>query len=250
MSQAILIVGALKNEIAELKKRLKAAPHSQHDGTHSFEGQLEARPVILAYTGIGEAATRVGLQELVTKKDVALVVGIGFAGALVDGLKTGDIVVATEVCRETASAGQLVIRADGQLVRLAERVLKEEAGQHEGRLVTVEHALTDEAQKRATAERTQAIAVDMESAALASFCQERSIPFIVVRSILDPVEATVPDPAAFMDPLKGVSPKKLTTYLLKNPQSVWQLPQLAHHAKQARRSLTTAVLSLMQEMRK
>lgn len=225
MAKPILIVGALKNEICELKGLIRT--------------QIADGSVIVTYTGMGPDATNQALRRLLAETEVGQIIGVGYAGALTDGLTTGDLIAAEEVC--SATSGTLW-HSDADLVAAALQLIPDIS---QGRLLTVETACTDGVQKRTMGQRFQACAVDMESAALAGVAAEHAIPFLVLRSILDPVEATVPDPAAFMNAQQGVSKKKLATYLLKHPQSVWQLPQLAIHAKRARHSLNEAIPKLV-----
>ena len=230
MAKPILIVGALENEVSGLKKALSR--------------ERDVGSVIIVHTGIGEEATRQSLERHLQAHDVAAVIGVGYAGALVENLNTGDLIVADEICQ--ANSGETVL-SDRGLLTAALKVLP---GVRRGCLVTVHAACTDARQKKATGDRHHAIAVDMESATLASLCRDASKPFLVLRSILDPLEASVPDPSAFMDASQSVSKKKLVTYMVKNPKTVWQLPQLALHAKRARHSLTNAIVSLLKELKK
>lgn len=225
MAKTVLIIGALKDEVSGLHKALSR--------------ERDSGSVLIAHTGIGEEATRRGLERHLRENDIGVVIGVGYAGALVENLSTGDLIAADEICQARSGT---TVSSDRDLLSAA---LHAVPGVRRGRLVTVSTACTDAAQKKTTGERHRAIAVDMESAALAALCRERSIPFLVLRSILDPVEVTVPDPAAFMNADQGVSGKKLTAYLLKHPQSVWQLPQLAIHAKRARHSLNEAIPKLV-----
>lgn len=80
------------------------------------------------------------------------------------------------------------------------------------------------AAKRALAEETNAVAVDMESHAVARAAQEAGVPFLVIRAVADPVGRTIPDwvlgnITEAGDPRRGA----ILAGLLKNP---WELPAL------------------------
>jgi adenosylhomocysteine nucleosidase len=248
MVKPILIVGALKDEISELKGQLKVTQTYHQDGAHFFQGELAQRPVIVGYTGISVTATRAGLTALSERVPVCAVIGVGYAGALVDGLDTGHLVLPREICRETEGQAGPIFAVDGDIFTASRRALSSESFVSEGRLVTVEQARTDAAQKRAAARTFGAVAVDMESAGLAEFCCEQSIPFLVLRAVLDPVHTTVPDPAAFLDRSKRISKRKVASYVMRRPQAVRELSTLAANAKRARQSLNKAIPNIVSEI--
>ncbi|MGH7254467.1 MAG: hypothetical protein ACREI3_01700, partial [Nitrospirales bacterium] len=63
---------------------------------------------------------------------------------------------------------------------------------HAGPFVSVSRVLCRAAEKRAVAERTGAIAADMESAALGAVAGERGIPFAIVRTASDLLDEDLP----------------------------------------------------------
>jgi adenosylhomocysteine nucleosidase len=61
-----------------------------------------------------------------------------------------------------------------------------------GAFVTAPRILWHAAEKRAMAEMTAAVGLDMESAALAEAAGEQRVPFAIVRSVSDLVDETLP----------------------------------------------------------
>ena len=61
-----------------------------------------------------------------------------------------------------------------------------------GRLLTVDRIVRTVAEKRELAESTQALAVDMESLAVATACREAHVRCLVVRAISDDMTADLP----------------------------------------------------------
>ena len=89
--------------------------------------------------------------------------------------------------------------------------------------------------KRALAVKTDAVAVDMESHAVAQAAQEAGVPFLVIRAVADPVGRTIPDwvlgnITEAGDPRYGA----LLAGLLKNP---WELPALIGLAGDNRKAI-------------
>lgn len=100
---------------------------------------------------------------------------VGVCGALTDELGPGDLVVAAEV---RGPAGVLACAPHGRLVEALRRTGR---AVHDGPICTVDH-LVDGAERAALA-GTGALAVDMESAALAAAAGGR--PVLVVRAVSD-----------------------------------------------------------------
>lgn len=91
------------------------------------------------------------------------------------------------------------------------------------------------AAKRALAEKTNAVAVDMESHAVARAAQEAGVPFLVIRAVADPVGRTIPDwvlgnITEAGDPRHGA----ILAGLLKKP---WELPALIGLAGDNRKAI-------------
>ena len=168
-------------------------------------------------------------REAVRAHRVELVVSSGLAGALASA-RVGDLLVGSDVRSETdermrwSCAGTL---ADAAL-RTAER-----AGMpaHRGSFVTVPRMVWQASDKQALAERTGAIGVDMESAALAGVAAEQGIPFVVFRHVSDLRDENMPvNFNLFMRPadwMKGVAA------CVANPSCVMGLLRLRAQMKTA-----------------
>src|SRR5262249_36153778 len=103
----------------------------------------------------------------------------GFAGALQEECKVGDVIVATDVVDQRGRRWPRDPEAGD-----AER---EDACWWHGRILSTTHMVGDPREKQLLGERFGAVAVDMESAFVAHFCAERGIPFSCARVISDDV---------------------------------------------------------------
>src|SRR5205823_4757069 len=56
---------------------------------------------------------------------------------------------------------------------------------HTGRVLTCPHLIGDTQEKRRLGESTGAVAVDMEAATVAAWCQEHGVPFACLRVVSD-----------------------------------------------------------------
>jgi adenosylhomocysteine nucleosidase len=137
-------------------------------------------------TGMGTAAASRTVSRLPTVAVEAALLG-GFAGGLDPGLAPGTVVVADPLLDEEGCtvpaplAGELetAARAAGLSVR-------------RGPLVTVARVAATSEAKQALRERTGALAVDMESAALAAGLAARGVPSGAARVVLDAAGDALP----------------------------------------------------------
>jgi adenosylhomocysteine nucleosidase len=113
----------------------------------------------------------------------------GIAGGLADGVVAGGLIVA-----------DCVIMPDGGRVPTAmswrEGLLAALAGDPSalvGPIVGSDRIVGTPAAKRALAAGTGAVAVDMESHAVAAVARESGVPFMAVRTISDPADSRIPD---------------------------------------------------------
>jgi adenosylhomocysteine nucleosidase len=84
--------------------------------------------------------------------------------------------------------------------------------------------LTSSEEKRKLSSRTGAIAVDMESAAVAGVAREAGVPFAVIRALLDPVEMAIPDRVlTVVDEFGRLNVLKLIRQLVEHPGEVFCL---------------------------
>lgn len=95
--------------------------------------------------------------------------------------------------------------------------------------------------KQSLHDRTGAYAVDMESAAVARVAASRKLPFLVIRSVADPLSLDFPQ--ALLDALNprgDVRMGSLLGGLLKRPQAIPELMTLGRHFNQAMKTLHSA----------
>jgi adenosylhomocysteine nucleosidase len=180
--------------------------------------------VVVVASGTGFARARRATQALLDAHSPKWVLSCGFAGALVPSIKIGDIVVADSV-----------VDAHGQSLVIDVAFPADPArGLHIGRLLTSDAIVRLVQEKRQLAERYAAIAVDMESLAVAQVCRELGVRFLSVRAISDDLSGDLPP-----EVLTLVGPTGTTRFgaalgaIWKRPESVkdmWKLRQSAHVA--------------------
>jgi adenosylhomocysteine nucleosidase len=165
----------------------------------TWHGRLaDGTSCLVAQTGVGpEHARRVASAA----PEARLFLSSGCAGALVDDLRPGDVVVADGVAELDAS-GAATERFAVDSAALTRWAHASNLGIHVGGVASSAVVLhTAGAKRRAAA--SGAIAVDMESGALARVALARDIPMLVVRVVIDVVTDTVPETGDVLDPDTG-----------------------------------------------
>jgi adenosylhomocysteine nucleosidase len=113
------------------------------------------------------------------------VISAGFAGGLQPELSRGDIVMADGVVGECGERLSIDLRLPAGDERTA-------SGIHVGRILTVDRIIREADEKRGLGQQFGAIAVDMESLAVAQVCQRQKQRFLAIRAITDAVNDELP----------------------------------------------------------
>ncbi|WP_109124501.1 purine and other phosphorylase-like protein, family 1 [Dyella sp. C11] len=189
-------------------------------------------------SGMGQDAARQGALSLIASGAVALA-SFGVAGGLAPGLRSGTLFCPSCVLDER---GHDYAPDGAWRASLMHRIQAAKLPfVTEGSLLSLPHPLLDVGAKAAMRERHQSLAVDMESAAIASVAMEHGVPFIVLRAIVDERDDEVPAALqagvdAWGRPLAGA----MLLALLRRPSLLAQLPGLAVRMGKATRALHAA----------
>jgi adenosylhomocysteine nucleosidase len=175
-------------------------------------------------TGIGAARAAAAVRWVLESCSPRLVVAAGFAGALAPSLAVGEVILASEVVEPEDLRWRVALPAElGDLLC--------------GRLLSVPRLVTTPEEKRALARQYGALAVDMESAAVAEMCQERRVPCAVVRAISDAADAGLSPQLVTLLAGGRASPARVIAALLRRPRLVGELWRLARDTRRAARRL-------------
>ncbi len=132
----------------------------------------------------GFARHRLATETLIKEHNPAWVISVGYSSSLSPNLKSGDLVLATEIC--DTHGNTLPIKCP---IPASRRV-------HQGRFVVADdHPMTAEA-KQKLAESSGAICTDTVSLAAAQICLDRGTRFLAIRAILDEANESIPQQAA------------------------------------------------------
>ena len=212
---------------------------------------IDPRPVLIVTGLVQEARIAAGpgmmvicsssdprqLRALLATLDASTfrgVISFGVAGGLDPTLKSGDIVVATEVM-----AGDTRWLAGSALNE--ELVVNAALGRRRvvrGGLAGVEQVVAGIAKKTALWMETGAAAVDMESHIAAAYATEAGVPFAALRVISDPANRALP--AVARDAIKpngDIDLRRVLRGIARNPMSLRSLVSTGIDFNRALRSL-------------
>ena len=214
-------------------------------------GRVDPRPILIVTGLLQEARIAAGpgmavicsssdpnqLRALLTTLDPTSIRGVisfGVAGGLDPSLKTGDVVVATEVMAgDTRWLAGLPLTED-QIASIAlgrRRVVR-------GLLAGVEEIVAASTCKAALHSETGAAAVDMESHIAAAYAAEADIPFAALRVISDPAHRALPAYARkAIKPNGDVDLLQIMGSVVRNPRSLRALVSTGIDFNRALRSL-------------
>ncbi|MBV9739579.1 MAG: phosphorylase [Hyphomicrobiales bacterium] len=150
------------------------------------EARIFERPGVLSICGSADTLrSRLGQTAALP---LELVVSFGICGALDPKLRSGDLVVGSEV----VSRGER-LASDQGLSRGVQRCLSE-AGERVviGRVASVVAPVLSVEAKAALRLATDALVVDMESEMAASFANARGLPFLILRAVSDTARRSLP----------------------------------------------------------
>jgi adenosylhomocysteine nucleosidase len=201
--------------------------------------------VLVLETGIGQKQTEESLRWLLAKPlfgnvpyQPKVVISCGFAGALQPDLQVGELILATEVVNADGYCWPVPWPGDlpaGDWQPPLKR----------GRLLTTPQLIADVAQKRELGQRRQALAVDMESAIVASICSRQEIPFGCLRAVSDRVDTALSPELVSVLAGAGVSWRGLASLLARQPHKVGELWRLFQATRVASRQLAKALGELL-----
>jgi hopanoid-associated phosphorylase len=162
------------------------------------------------------------------------VISFGVAGGLDPKLKSGDVVVATEVMagdRRWSAAAALTYELIGSAGLGRERLIR-------GGLAGVEQVVAARACKAALHSETGASAVDMESHIAAAYAADAGLPFAALRVISDPATRALPTiVATAIKPNGDIDLRKVLRGVARNPTSIKALVSTGIDFNRALRSL-------------
>jgi len=194
------IIGAMEEEVLKLKKMMKVDRIEKKANMEFYKGILLDKDVVIVRSGIGKVNAAICTQILIDDFNVDIVINTGVAGRVNEKLNPGDVVISKDLVQHDVDGtcidykpGQIprmddyIFKADEKLISLAFEATKdiEHFKVHIGRIATGDQVIADSKKLIWLKETFDALAVEMEGAAIAHASYINNIPFVVIRSISD-----------------------------------------------------------------
>jgi adenosylhomocysteine nucleosidase len=195
------IVSAMHEELSAVLALMPDEHKVTRAGRDFFDGHLHGKPVVAVLSRIGKVAAATTAALLIDRFHVDRIVFTGVAGGLAAGVARGDVVIADAFMQHDLDASPIFPKyevplygvdrfaTDAALTReLAAAVARALPGTrvHRGLVASGDRFVSTNAESRALqAALPEALAVEMEGAAIAQVCHDFGVPFAAVRTISD-----------------------------------------------------------------
>jgi len=251
MDQPVLILGALREEIAGVRGRMLVEDQFKAGHGDVWSGTWENRSIVLVRTGVGKKYANKVLEDVLHRVEPSLILSTGYAGGLSHDLNVGDLVVADRVLDDSAESfsGEELSAAAPDRQWLDQVKGLNPSGRfsiHYGTLLTVSGVVADSSAKLQLGSRCGALAVDMETSVLLTGAGEKNIPFLSIRAVSDTADQSLADVSSLVGKDGIVSKLKAGWYVATHPQTIPHFISLRQQSQKATRNLTDFIRALLQ----
>jgi len=192
-----------------------------------------ADKLLVACSGAGPENAR-SASELLVAKGVTQLISWGCAAALDASLKPGDLTLADTLI----DADDAEISIDSAWYRHGKQLLSQFVAIHTGGLAESKSIVSSSKDKNRLQQITGAIALDMESVAIAKVAARHALPFLAIRTIVDPADMDLPGAISYsLNDQGDVALGRLLLFLALHPLELPGLIKLGIYFKAARSTL-------------
>lgn len=231
----IAVTFALPAESSEFLRRLRNKSHTERDGVRTIRGKIEDHAIEVLHTGVGEKVCRQRLGKFLQDQQFDCLISAGFAGALDNDLKIGDLLLAENF--STVHRSETRASLSGLHIHIAN-------------LLTVPALIDSPEERNKLALTSGAVAADMETEFIARACAACGIPLLSLRVISDTPHNRLPAPANVLFDIERQQTRmlKLATHLLAHPSRVPRLAHFASRIAHARKILADALVAVVRKL--
>ena len=236
----IAILVAVRQELRPILRRADANHLVRQEHLDFHEGTLAGQPVALLALGIGKECARIAAEMTIRCYRPDLIISAGFGGGLQSHVQDGDIVVGTEILELRKDQGTEVACDLMHTVTYPTRINGNgtpEMRVHYGKIITADDMVLRAVDKTRIGKTTGALAVDMETSAVAAVCAVRKIDFLAVRCITDNNHEDLPREFNDFFVLGQLRAKRVLSSCVRDPRVLGDLARLGYRAKRSGESL-------------
>lgn len=195
------IIAAMQEEMTAIKEIMQNISEKQVCELIFIEGKINKKECVLVQCGVGKVNSSRVTQILIDKFEIEYIINVGSAGTANNELDIGDIVIGKTLVQHDfditafghkkgyiSNVGES-INSDSKLIEKFETVINNIENKNYkikiGTIASGDIFCTENWMKEKINKKFNAIAIEMEGAAIAQVCYLDNIPFIIVRSISD-----------------------------------------------------------------
>lgn len=192
-----------------------------------------ADKLLVAYSGAGPNNAQLA-AELLVAKGAARLMSWGCAAALSASLKPGDLILADKLI----DAGNIEMAVNADWYSYTKNRLAKFVVVHSGSLAESISIVSSSMDKKQLHSITGAVALDMESIAIAKVARQYNLPFLSIRVIADPVNMSLPLAINYsLNDQGDIMLGKLLLFLFLHPAELPGLIKLGLHFNAAKKTL-------------
>ena len=190
------IIGAMDEEISVILSEMNNISEYNINNIKFYKGKIYDKDLVLVKSGIGMVNSSIITTLLIKEFDVNKILFSGVAGSLNKNINVGDIVIADSLVEYMFDATEFGYEI-GQIPRMENSVFKSENLLNKirdilkkdsifyGKILSGDKFVSNLEEKEKIGKKFDALAVDMESAAVAHCAYILGVEFAIIRSISD-----------------------------------------------------------------
>ena len=190
----------MDQEVKILKEKMSAPISWERAGVLFVSGTLGKHDVIVVRSGIGKVAASVTTSLLIQQYGVNMVINTGSAGGIGEGLQVGDVVFSEKLAYfdvdvtgfgyeygQLPAGMPLYFEASQYIIDEMKKAAQKTGQQVRSGLIVTGDSFVNSPEKIAEIKShfPEALACEMEGAAIAQTARQFNIPFLIVRAISD-----------------------------------------------------------------
>ena len=218
------IIAALPGEVKPL---VRGWQHVHRNGVHIWSWRHDEGEWVATCAGAGQDAATRAFAEVEKDGAISFVISTGWAGALSDEFKPGQVYTVSGV----------IDARTGERFRVATWSVE--------LWLATSPKVADEQEKRRLATAYQAGLVDMEAASIARLAQMRNIPFNCMKGVSDRLSDRLPDFNRFISKHGQFKLSQFVIFALLHPRYWRTLIRMGENSKRAAQSIAESLLNFL-----
>lgn len=193
------IISAMNVELESIKELMVDINEKSISNINFYQGKINNKEVVIAVCGIGKVFAAICAQTMILNYEVDSILNVGVGGSLSEKLDVASVAISSSLVQhdmDTSPLGDPVglisginivnIPADNNISLKVENILQKIGINNEiGVIASGDQFINSKKKKEYIKSTFNAIACEMEGAAIAQVCYVNKVPFCVIRAISD-----------------------------------------------------------------